>query len=421
MTFTPETFDHFAPEVRADPLGAQRFLREQCPFHHRDYDAQLPHPELGKAGFFTVSRHADVTEILRDAKLWSMRWGPGPDYVARAGEGVLLNADPPRHTSQRRLVQKAFTPRIVAEMEPRVQEVCDELIDAFVDRGGPARGTADLVAEFAYPLPVIVIAEMLGVPPRDRATFKRWSDEITASIGGGDEAVHAAGLKARGEFAEYFGAELVRREAMLAAGEALPDDLVSGMVSAEVDGEKLTRIEQLGMLIQFLVAGNETTTSMISNIVYRLCTMPEARAAFDAAFAAGSEGLAEAVVEESLRYDAPVQGLFRTNSEPTAVCGHRVPSDSKVYVLFASANHDDAVWEDADTFRLDRDPVKARQHYGFGFGAHFCLGAPLARLEGKIAVRTLFSRLPGLRLAGEPALVDPMIFRGFKQLPVAWG
>lgn len=400
MAVTPENYDPFSPEVRADPVAAHRVLREQCPLHRFDN---------GHLRFLTVSRHADVTEVLRDARLWTMRFGSGPDYVPRQGEGVLLNADPPLHTAQRRAVNKAFTPRIVAEREPAIQALCDELIDAFVDCG-----SCDLVAEFAYPLPVIVIAEMLGVSPADRATFKRWSDEITASIGG-DPAAHEAGARARREFAEYFVAELERREAMRAAGRDLPDDLVSGLVVTEVDGKPLTRTEQLGMLVQFLVAGNETTTSMISNIVYRLASRPDI---VDAVLADPS--VAEVVVEESLRFDAPVQGLFRTNNEPTTLCGEEIPADTKVMVLFASANHDPAVWDDPDTFRIDRDPVKLRQHYAFGFGAHICLGAPLARLEGKVAVRTLYRRLPGLRLAGEPELVAPMIFRGFHTLPVAW-
>jgi cytochrome P450 len=394
-------FDPYSPVVLADQAAAHKRLREACPFHHFD--------GFGERGFWTLSTHADITEVLKDAVLWTTALGPGPEVVPRQGTGVLLNADPPIHTTQRRLVNKAFTPRAVASMEPAITQTAHQLVDAFV-----ARGRGDLVADFAYPLPVIVIARMLGVPEAEMATFKHWSDCIAAAIGG-EAGTRDANVRARQEFAAYFMERILQREAWLAEGRELPDDLVSGLVAAEYEGGRLSHPEMLGMLVQLLVAGNETTTSMLTNLVERLLQNPGEMAKVMADWS-----LAESAVEESLRFDAPVQGLFRTNTEPVRVHGVELDADTKVMVLFASANRDALVWDDPDTFRVDRPLQQLRQHYGFGFGTHFCLGAPLARLEGRIALRVLLERLPNLRLDGLPVRVPPMIFKGYQSFPIAW-
>lgn len=394
-------FDPFSPVTRADPAAAHRALRDGCPFHHFE--------GFGAKGFWTLSRHHDVTEVLKDAVLWTTGMGPGPQSVPRQGDGMLLGADPPIHTVQRRLVNKAFTPRVVAEMEPEIQRIADSLVDDF-----GWRGHGDLVEDFAYPFPVIVIARMLGVAESDMATFKHWSDAIVAAIGG-DPAAYADSDQARKEFAQYFVGAIRERQALHDAGRDLPDDLVSGLVAAEYEGRTLDDGEMLAILVQLLVAGNETTTSMLGNLFHRLFEHPDELAKLHA-----NPELATTAVEESLRFDAPVQGLFRTNTEPVRIHGIDLEPDTKVMVLFASANRDDRVWDDPGAFTIDRDPAVVRQHYAFGFGTHFCLGAPLARLEGKVALHTLLRRLPGLRADGEPTPVVPMIFRGFTRLPVAW-
>jgi len=395
-------FDPFAPAVRHDPVAAHADLREHCPFHH--FEA------FGEHGFYTLSRHADITEILKEPVLWTTGRGPGPEHVLRTGDGVLLNADPPVHTVQRRLVNKAFTPRAVADMEVEVQRVADSLIDDFA-----WRGHGDLVADFASPLPVIVIARMLGVPERDMATFKEWSDVIVAAIGG-DASTHERNTAVRKEFATYFTELILEREALRDAHRLLPQDLVSGLVLADYEGRRFTHVEMLGILLQLLVAGNETTTSLITNLLHRLFEHPEERAKVEA----DPDALAPTAVEESLRYDAPVQGLFRTNTAPARIHGVDLDEHTKVMVLFASANHDERVWEEPRRFKVDRDYGVVRSHYAFGFGVHYYLGAPLARLEGRIALTTLLRRLPNLRPAGEPDLVAPMLFRGFARYPVAW-
>ncbi|MBK9178068.1 MAG: cytochrome P450 [Acidimicrobiales bacterium] len=393
-------YDPFSAEVRADPAPYLRHLRERCPLHRT---------EFGERGFYTVSRHADVTEVLRQAELWSTRWGPGPEHQARRGDGMLLNADPPLHATQRRIVNVAFTPRMVAEREPRITAIAAELIDGFAHLG-----RADLVEAFAYPLPVIVIAEVLGVRPEHRATFKRWSDDIVAGLGAQPGKAEGA-VRAFAEFGEYFAARIADRQEAVARGDALPDDLVSGLVTASYEGRTFTLTEMLGVLVQLLVAGNETTTSLITNLVFRLLEHPDQLARLRE-----HPELAEQAVEESLRYDAPVQGLFRTNTAPTTLCGVDLQPDTKVRVMFSSANRDATVWERPDAFDIGRDLTTLKRHYGFGFGVHYCLGAPLARLEGRIAVRLLLDRLPGLRLDGEPVLVEPFLFRGFTHFPVAW-
>jgi cytochrome P450 len=282
-------------------------------------------------------------------------------------------------------------------------------VDGFVDRG-----TADLVGDFAYPLPVIVIAEMLGVSRDDRATFKQWSDDMVAGQSGAEGSL-APDLRARDEFNAYFAEALARRRDLETKGEALPDDLVSALFLADYDGRRLDEAQALNTLQQLLVAGNETTTSLLSNLFYRLFQQPE-----QLAQVRDEPALVEAAVEESLRFDSPVQGLFRTNSRPTTVHGVDLEQDTKVMVLYASANRDPEVWERPDEFDIDRDLTELRRHYAFGHGVHLCLGAPLARLEGRIGVETLLSRLPGLRPAGEPELMAPMLMRGFRRMPIAW-
>lgn len=390
----PEGYDPFAAETLDDPAGAHAWLRDRCPVHR--YDRFDP-------PFFTLSRYDDVASALRDVDTFSSSQGQGP----RRTYGGGLFTDPPEHTAFRRLLQKAFTPRAVAAMEPFVESLATELVAPLV-----GRGRADLHHEVASPLPTITIATMLGVPPGDQRQFKRWSDAAVESMGSHDPRAFEV---ERREMRAYLLDQIERRRALLAAGDELPDDLTSGLVRAEDDGARLTTDEIVGAVVQLLVGGNETTTSLITNALVRLVERPALLAAVQADL-----GLVEPLIEESLRFDAPVLGLFRNTTCPVVLHGVEMPADSKVMVLYAAANRDPAAFADPDEFRLDRPHAQARRHLAFGAGVHYCLGAPLARLEAGVALRTILSMLPGLRFDGPSERVAPFFLWGRRSLPLAW-
>jgi cytochrome P450 len=390
-------YDPNDPAVLACPFEAYRDLRRECPV--APVEADPP--------YHALSRYDDVLEVLRRPQLWVNRNGHGPGYLRRPG-ATLAYVDAPDHTRQRRHVQRAFTPSVVARLEPEVERLAHGLVDRFVDDGH-----GDLHELFSYPLPVVVIARLLGVPEDLHETFKRWSDDALARLASGDPSTYRRSAE---EFDEFFRAQLADRRRLAAAGGTLPGDLLSGLVEAEQEGDGgLTEAELLPTIGQLLVAGNETTTSLLNSMVVRLCERPELLAAVR-----DDPALDAAVVEESLRFDPPVLGLWRTNDEPVVVHGVSIPQDSKVQVLFASANRDESVFDDPDTYRLDRGEAAWRRHLAFGFGPHVCLGAPLARLEARVGLRVLLDRLPGLRLTGRPERIPTFFLWGFRHTPVAW-
>ena len=391
----PVDYDPFSAAVMADPFPAYRELRERCPVHR--YDGFDP-------PFWSLSRHADVQAALRDHRGFSSHYGQGPNMVVPGS----MQSDPPQHTFFRRLVQQAFTPRAVAELEPRVVQLVDELVGAVAPDG---RG--DLHDAVAYPLPTIVIAQLLGVPESDRADFKRWSDAAVAALGSQDPERYRA---ERSELHRYLIEQARWRRERDAAGGELPDDLISRLVVAEIDDRRLTDAEFVALAVQLLVGGNETTTSLITNAVVRLTERPErwARLRDDPA-------LVEVAVEESLRYDPPVLGLFRTTARPTVLHDVELPEQAKVMLLYAAANRDPAVFDDPEDFSLDRDLDDLRRHHlSFGFGIHLCIGAALARLEARIALAGMAARLPGLRVVEPPARIAPFLLWGRKTLVCEW-
>jgi cytochrome P450 len=399
-------YNPFAPEVLADPMAAYAELRERCPVHHFA-DFQPP--------FYTVTRHADVVAVLKDVEVWSSRYGQGPQYT----KARCLNQDPPEHTEFRKLFQKGFTPRMIGRLEDEVTELAEALLDEM----GP-QGEGDLHDLYACPLPVIVIAKLLGIPPTEVAQFKQWSDDLVACFNNPDPQAPDA---IRAEMAAYFQCFIDERRAKLAAagvsepgeqhlGSIVPNDLVSGFVVASYLGRRLTDDELHTILIQLLLGGNETTTSLLTNLMLRLLEQPERWERVKA----DPDRYVEAAIEESLRFDPPVLGLFRTALQPTELHGVPLPDRAKLMVTYAAANRDPAIWSDPDTFSLDRSPDELRQHLSFGLGHHFCPGASLSRLEAKLSLRLFCERLPGLRLAGRPERIEPFNLWGRKKLPVAW-
>lgn len=396
------TYDPFAPETLADPFPAYRELRDRCPVHH--------HADFGERGFYTLSRHDDVVSLFRDLDRWSADWGQAPIYVKEGG----LKSDPPEHTVYRRLVTGAFTARRVAALAPEIERAAGELIDGFA-----ADGEADLCAAFAVPLPTIIIARILGVPPERRDEFKAWSDEFMAGQNAADPEVQG---RARAKMDAYFGTELDRRRARLAAAPAgsaasdvLPDDVLTSLLTAEHDGRPFTNEQLLPLLLLLLVGGNETTTSLIGNLVVRLLELGLWQDVV------ADPALRDVAVEESLRYDPPVLGLFRTAKGEQRLHDVTIPPDAKVQGLYASANRDPSVWDAPDSFRLDRDLDELRRrHLSFGTGIWYCPGASLSRLEASIALDLLGRRLPNLRLAGEAERTESFMMWGPRTVPVAW-
>ncbi|MEY2627364.1 MAG: hypothetical protein RJB08_1123 [Actinomycetota bacterium] len=391
------SYNPFAGEDFHDPAAAHRKLREQCPVHRFSG---------GGLEFTTLSRHEDVLAALKNIDTFSSQWGQGPQRKP----AIALFNDPPQHTRFRRLINTSFTPRAASALEPMITTLVDELVSEMVQH---TDRQADLHDALAMPLPVIVIARMLGVPEEMRETFKEWSDSQLQGMNGSDPAREA---QARRALADYMLAEAEKRREIARSGGKMPVDLISDIVAASLDSEApITDAEMLSLLKQILVGGNETTTSLITNLMLRLL---EHRELWEAVVA--NPELVDVAVEESLRFDPPVLGLYRTTTCPVSIGEATIPAEEKVHVLYASANRDPKVWDDPDTFRLDRDLNRLRQHLSFGFGTHVCPGAALARTEARIALQALIRAVPNLRLVGEPERIETFLLWGKRTFPVAW-
>jgi cytochrome P450 len=339
-------------------------------------------------GAWDVFSYDGVRAALSDHATFSSARAMGGGNVL--GDS-LIATDPPRHRQLRALVDRAFTPRAVQALAPRIQHLATDLLDRFA---GPE---LDFVAAFAAPLPVLVIAEILGVPTEDRADFKRWSDAVVTGDMGGTRAL-----------AGYFGRLIAQRRAAGAAGT----DLISVLMAAEEAGQRLSESEVLGFCVLLLVAGNETTTNLLANTVQILSEEPAARAAL-----AADPALWPGAIEESLRFRSPVQSMFRATTREAALGGQVIPAGRFVRAWIASANRDEAHFGEPERFDPRRSP---NRHLAFGVGMHFCLGAPLARLEAQIALPALYRRFPDLAvIPGRPIrYFDSDVVHGPTSLPV---
>jgi cytochrome P450 len=419
-------------EVSVDSLFALDPATVRCPYaQYADLRAHQPVRWAEQLGAFMVTRYADVAAILGAPEEFSNAMASGPGSVTGlahklvADPGtpatlraqaqrrielskspVLLNSDPPQHIRQRKLVNKAFTARRVLEMEAAVTEIANRLVDEF-----PGDGRVDLVSQFSIRLPMTVIADILGVPAEMHRTFKRWSDAFVAGVGSVTLTKERIAdlFAAVDEFYDYFTVQIEARETEPG------DDLVSAIVHARLDGETpLTRNEMLQMLVQFLVAGNETTTNLITSTMFTLLNDPAllARVRDD-------HDEIPAVVEEVLRLESPVQGTFRTAVRDTTIGGVDIPRGATLYLVLGSANRDDDAFDDAPTV----DVCRRGNHLAFGKGEHFCLGASIARLEARIAIDTLLSRLDDIELDCEPtevAYLPSFAHHGISGLPLTF-
>lgn len=398
-------FNPLSPEARANPYPGYELLRKEAPVH-----------EIQPFGVFAVSRYRDVLYLLKHPDVYSSagmkammagETGMMGGVENRGRSSVLLEADnliatdPPVHDRLRAVVNRGFTPRRIAGLEPRIRQIAESCL-----RSLPASGEMDLVADLSMPLPVRVIAELLGVPPERLHDFKRWSDVIiTSATGVANDTDPEAALRVREEFLDYFAEAIAERRAKPS------DDLISTLIRAEEGEGALSEGEVLAFTVLLLVAGNETTTNLLGNGLLALTDHPD-----QLAKVAKHPELIPALVEEALRYDSPVQAIFRQTSSDTELAGVSIPKGKMVMVLLGSANRDEDWLPGAAEFDVSRE---LKGHIGFGFGVHFCLGASLARLEARVALETLFHHCKNLeRTSSEIEWIDSLILRGPRSLPL---
>lgn len=403
-----------ARELDEQTLQSPEFFMDPYPFYHR-LRREDPVHWSDRWDCWVLTRYADVLSSMRDPRLSnSMR---ATIYINQLPAEVqnrlrplnrhiaawMAFQDPPHHTQLRALVSKAFTPRVVEGMRPRIQKIVDDLLEPLEDTR-----QVDMIRDFAYPLPAIVIADLLGVPREDRDQFKMWSDDIVAFLGTGRANSSSAEQAQRSllELAKYFNGLITARR------KHPTEDFLSGLVLAEEEGKTLSEEELISMCTSLLIAGHETTTNMIGNGVLALLRYPDQLQRLT-----DNPSLIEGAVEEFLRYDAPVQRNWRAAREDIEMGGKRIEKGQLVLQMLGAANRDPEQFPDPDRLDLSRQP---NPHVAFGHGIHFCLGAPLARTEGRIAFNSLLRFLPSMQQANEELeWLENMAFRGLKSLPVA--
>jgi cytochrome P450 len=402
-TVDPIGLNPFEPGFAENPYPQYRRLREADPVHRTPF------------GPFALTRWADVHQLLRDPSTSvedrnvtgeTMRLAvveAGPEREER-GTKAILNIDPPDHTRLRKLVSKAFTPRTVEQLRPRVQEMVDGLLDDLAARSG----TVDLISELAFPLPFAVISELLGMPAGNRAQLRDWSHTLTQIL---DPILAMTNTDAIFEASDRM-TEVVTAAIEWKRGRPDDDDLFNALLRAEDGGDVLSDRELIDNVMLLYLAGHETTVNLIGNGMHALLRNPVQLERLQA-----DPTLDTNAIEELLRYDSPVQFSRRIALKPMEIGGQAIESGEFVMTGLGAANHDpEKFGPDADELDLGRPT--AREHVSFGSGVHHCLGAALARLEGQVAIGTLVRRFPDMKLDGEPQWNGRIILRGPDRLPV---
>ncbi|MGQ9829762.1 MAG: cytochrome P450 [Roseiflexus sp.] len=383
-------------EFLADPYPVYRQLIEEMPVFW------LPHTNA-PGGMWCIARYDDIAFVLREAPIFKDTGRIAPPDRLTPLDRAMLQRDPPDHTRLRRLAGHAFTPRRVHGLMPRIEQISLNLIERI-----RARGEADFIADYARPLPIIVIAELLGVPFEDHNRFSAWSDEIMVgsdSVLGGEEATRRS-QQAMAALVDYFTALIRQRR------QHPRDDLISALIAARDAGDRLSEDELLGMCVLLLIAGHETTVNLIGNGLLTLLRHPDQLNLLRQQ----PEHLTSAI-EEMLRYESPVQrSTPRYAAETFEIRGAQIEAGQQISLMFGAANRDPAYFPDPDRFDISRQP---NLHLGFGMGIHYCLGAPLARIEARVAFTHILERLPAIRPATDMPVWKPVTWlRGLKSLPV---
>ena len=366
-----------------DPYRTYEQLRQKDPVHRM---------RLIEA--WALTRYEDVQDVLADHKRFTNA-ERNYDYMQYR---TFLDLDPPDHTRLRGLVSKAFTPRAVRELGPRIQDLVDELLESVA-----GKSRIDLISDFAFPLPVIVIAEMLGVPAQDRARFREWSDDIALSVNPllNSEQIERV-QQATEELFDYFEGIIEQRR------QTPRNDMISALLAAEEEGDRLTHEELLSTLMLLLVAGNETTRNLIGNGMLALLKYPAQLQRLRE-----HPELLDSAINELLRYDSPVQMDARNAIDDVEIGGKRIAAGQRILAIVGAANRDPQIFANPDELDIGRDEVS---HLSFGRGIHYCLGSPLAILEGRIAFSSLLDRYSSIRLASEPVFKDQIVLRGVEEL-----
>jgi cholest-4-en-3-one 26-monooxygenase len=373
-----------------DPFPAFAWMRKEAPAF---FD------EAG--GVWGISRYADIKEISKDPDTFSNAGGIRPDSDAIP---MMIDFDAPEHVRRRRLVSEGFTPRRIRESEDEIRLICDAIIDKVCEQG-----TADFVRDIAAPLPMIVIGNRLGVAPEDRDTLLRWSDDMLRALGSPDPTAMDRAALAAMEYAEYITAVAEQRRR-----DHSTDDLIGTLVHAEIEGDRLDESSLIHESLLILIGGDETTRHVISGGMYELLTHPD-----QYALVAGDRSRLPLAVEEMLRWVTPIKNMARTMTRDVELHGQTLRKGQKLLLLYPSANRDETVFENPETFDVTRSP---NDHMAFGFGAHFCLGNRLARLELAVMFERLFDRLPDLALASdaEPPRRAANFVSGYESMPVTF-
>jgi len=390
---SPIRYSPVLAEVLDDPHAAYAELRQSCPVH------------VGTVGDVELTTVADpdlVREILIDWRSWLNGRGPGLGDSLSVGD--MQHDDPPIHSDRRRFARDWFLPRAVASLEPSIRAIAQQQAKAMADHP-----SGEIYHDFALPLPVTSFCELMGVELGDRERFLHWADVLTNAM-----AYPESGVEARRELNAFTKAEVQRRRDEMDAGGTPPEGLLTHLsCDSWVDDERMAVPEVVNMSNQLLIAGHETTTSLITNLVWRLLEVPER---WDRLVA--EPALIEQAVEESLRFDPPVLGLCRTATRSSELGGVEIGQDAKVMMLYASANRDPKLFDRPDEFVLDRPLMETKQHLSFSWGIHHCLGAHLARLTARVGMEVLVESFPRLRMTGDTARVLSPFLWGRKHLPV---
>ena len=407
MPSLPEIADYDPrdPDVIDDPIPVLTHLQKVDPVHWSQ-----------RLNGWVITGYDDARAILTDEQISADRLTPFYEHQSDAMQKRIseliryLNTwvafkDPPEHTRLRTLMNKVFTRAAVRELRPAIERAVGRLLDAMA-----GRDEVDFIQVFAYPLPAAVIMDMLGLPHEDTESLKDWSNKMQLFIGSATTSSDKYALAERGaiEMAEYFRNIILERE------KNLGDDMISKLLTIRQQGDALTEDEVIGTSMLFLFGGHETTTNLLGNGVRAFLANPEQLARLKA-----NPKLIRRAVEEVLRYDGPTGATVRVVKEDHLLHGRTLRKGDRVFVMINAANHDDRIFDNPGTFDIERDP---NPHLTFNYGAHFCLGAPLARLEGEVAFMRLFERFPEMRLTAERyRYMDTLVMRGVRSMPVALG
>lgn len=392
MASTTEQFEYnpFSPALIEDPYPTYQVLRDRFPVYYNS-----------RWDFWALSRFDDVQAAARDWETFTTTRGVDLDAASEEfGLGEFLTYDPPRHGHLRNILRPVFSPRGIKALEGKVQVAVDGLVDSFLERG-----EADLAREFAFPLPLIVICELLGVPREDREDLGdriiRFQHRLPDDRRIPEDARHAFQ-----EVRDYFDGLVAERR------RSPRNDVVSTIVTAQVEGQLLDQEEAVGLCLFVFVAGTDTVAGGLSSALLLLAQHPDQREHL-----IREPSLIPEAFEECLRFESPLQHMARTATREIKLYSHRIPVGARVALLYGSANRDEQRFDHAEEFRITRE---RKRHLAFGEGLHFCLGAPLARLQGRLAIGTLLARAPRYELAGAPQQMVRSTQRGLRYLPVSW-